>query len=123
VSDESRELRVVLDAEAASAYVSMLARMKEAVPTIKVQPSHFVSFLLVDFLEAHFERDMLILIAEFFDSDAFHEAERKLAKGTPNYEERMQAALDRGRQIKGKKRHKVVRKKRQTTDGAEGVAR
>jgi hypothetical protein len=109
-----RELRVVLDSAAAAAFEAMLARMKEAVPQIKVQPSHFVSFLLVDYLEAHFERDKVVLITEFFDSDAFHEAERKLAKGKPDYEERMQAALDRARQIKGKKRRTVVRKARQS---------
>jgi|SRR6185437_1849775 len=122
MSEESRELRVVLDASATAAYKSMVAGMKEAVPQIKVQPSHFVSFLLVDYMGAHFEKDMAVLIAEFFDSDAFHEAERKLAKGQPDYEERMQAALDRARQIKGKKRRKVVRQKRQTTETTEGSA-
>ena len=122
MSEQSRELRVVLDASATAAYESMVAGMKEAVPQIKVQPSHFVSFLLVDYLEAHFEKDKAVLIAEFFDSDAFHEAERKLAKGKPDYEERMQAALDSARQIKGKKRRKVVRKKRQAAEITEDSA-
>jgi hypothetical protein len=108
-----------LDAAATVALETMVQRMKEAVSAIKVQPSHFVSFLVADFLEAHFERDMAVLIAEFFDSDAYHEAERKLAKGKAEYEELMQAALDRARKIKGKKRRKAVRKKRQASKETE----
>jgi hypothetical protein len=113
---ESRELRVVLDAQATMAYEAMLTRMKELVPQIKAQPSHFVSFLLVDYLEAHFEKDKAVLVAEFFDMDTFFDSERKLAKGQPDYEERVQAALDRARQIKGKRRRKTVRKKRQAAE-------
>jgi hypothetical protein len=112
---QEKELRIVLDAAATVALETMVQRMKDAVSAIKVQPSHFVSFLVADFLEAHFERDMAVLIAEFFDSDAYHEAERKLAKGNADYEELMQAALDRARKIKGKKRRKAVLKKRQAS--------
>lgn len=122
MSEEARELRVVLDTVATAAYEAMLARMKESVPQIKAQPSHFVSFLVADYLKAHFERDLPILIAEFFDMDAFFDLERKLAKGQSDYEERMQAALDRARQIRGKKRRKVVRKKRQADDAKAGSA-
>jgi len=70
----------------------------------KVQASQFVSFLVADFIEAHFEKDKVVLIAEFFDSDAYYEAERKKAKGAPNYEELMANALDEARKIKGKRR-------------------
>ena len=41
-----KELRVVLDSAATSAFENMVARIKEDQPTVKVQPSHFVSFLL-----------------------------------------------------------------------------
>jgi hypothetical protein len=45
-----------------------------------------------------------VLVAEFFDMDAFFTAERKKARGMPDYDEQMQAALDRARQIKSKRR-------------------
>ena len=117
-----RELRIVLDAPATQALEEMVRRMKEEVSAIKVQPSQFVSFLVADFLEAHFEKDRAVLIAEFFDSDAFHEAERKLAKGRANYEELMQAALDQALKIKGRKRRKVVRNKKETSKKSEPLA-
>ena len=115
MSEESqpKELRIVLSATATSAYETMVARIREEVSTIKVQPSHFVSFLVVDFLVAHFEKDKPILIAEFFDSDAFYEAARKKAKGSTNYEELMAEALEKAQGIRGKKRRKAVRKGRQ----------
>ncbi len=109
----TRELRIVLDGLATTAYETMVSRMREAVPTIKVQPSHFASALIVDYLEAHFEKDMDILIAEFFDSDTFYEAERKKAKGKANFEELMANALEQARRIKDKKRRKPVSKTRQ----------
>lgn len=108
-TSQRKELRIVLDGPATEAYESMVSRMKETVSTVKVQPSYFVSFLMIDYLETYFEKDLAILIAEFFDSDAFYEVERKLAKGKPDYEELMQSALDRARQIKGKRRSKAVR--------------
>ena len=110
---QMRELRVVLDAAATSAYEAMVARMKEEIPTIKVQPSHFVSFLVTDFFAAYFEKDKAVLIAEFFDSDSFYEAARKKAKGSADYEELMAEALENARKIRTKKRRKAVRKGRQ----------
>ncbi len=119
--DQERELRIVLDGAATAAYEMMVSRLKEAVSTIKVQPSHFVSFLLVDFMEAHFEKDMAVLIAEFFDSDAFYEAERKHAKGKSNYEELMADALERARKIKAKRRRKPVSRKMQSPKKSEAL--
>lgn len=121
MSDQQRELRIVLDGPATAAYEAMVSRMKEAVPTIKVQPSHFASFLFVDFMDAHFEKDMAVLIAEFFDSDAFYELERRKAKGKEDYEEQMADALERARKIRTRKRRKTVRKIRQNTKESEGL--
>ena len=101
---EPRELRIVLSSDAAQAYETMLSRLKAEMPQVKAQPSHFVSFLVADYLNAHFERDKAVLVAEFFDMDAFFTAERKKARGMPDYDEQMQAALDRARQIKSKRR-------------------
>ena len=119
---QAKELRIVLDAAATEALETMVQRMKDEISAIKVQPSHFVSFLVSDFLAAHFEKDMAVLIAEFFDSDAFHEAERRNAKGKSNYEELMQEALDRACKIKGKRRRKIVRKQRQVPKLAADLA-
>jgi hypothetical protein len=118
---ESKELRVVLDAGATNAYEAMVARMKEEVSTIKVQPSQFVSFLVADFMAAHFEKDKAVFIAEFFDSDGFHEAARRKAKGSENYEDQMDAAIQEARRIKDKKRNKVVRKGRQASKESEAL--
>jgi len=107
---KEKELRIVLNPSATRAFEMMLARLRAEMPTIKVQASNFVSFLVTDFLEAHFERDKEVLIAEFFDSDAFHEAERRKAKGHENYEELMAEALERAKRIKGKRRRKYTRK-------------
>ena len=118
---ELKELRIVLDAGATNAYEVMVARMKEEVSTIKVQPSQFVSFLVADFLAAHFEKDKAVLIAEFFDSDGFHEAARRKAKGSENYEDQMDAAIQEARRIKDKKRGKAVRKGRHTSKESEAL--
>ena len=120
--NESKELRIVLNTVATGAFEAMLTSMREAVPTIKVQPSAFVSFLVTDFFMAHFEKDKAILIAEFFDSDGFYELARKKAKGSANYEELMAEALQAAKEIKGKKRRKPVRKGTQGTLKTEGSA-
>ena len=118
---ESKELRIVLDAAAAIAYEAMVLRMKEGVPTIKVQPSHFVSFLVADFFSTHFEKDMAVLIAEFFDSDAFYELARKKAKGSDSYEELMAAALAEAQRIKGKRRRSRVGKGARPSKDSEAL--
>jgi hypothetical protein len=102
-----KELRVVIDAESALAYEIMVQRIKEVVPTIKVHPSQFVSFLVSDYYLAHFEKDKDILIAEFFDSDSFYQAQRKQAKGQSNFEELMVCALEQAQKYKSKKRRKA----------------
>jgi hypothetical protein len=111
---KEKELRISLAPEATDAFEAMIERLKAEMPAVKIQPSQFVSFLVADYFGAHFEKDKAVLIAEFFDSDAFHEMERKKAKGQENYEELMALAIKQARKIKSKKRRKVVRKGRQT---------
>lgn len=106
---KEKELRIALSPNATAAFETMVERLRAEMPAIKIQPSQFVSFLITDYLAAHFEKDKPVLIAEFFDSDAFHEIERKKAKGADNYEELMEAALARARKIKDKRRRKLVR--------------
>lgn len=104
---QAKELRVALDAEATQSYKLIVQKLKEVVPTIKVHPSQFVSFLLTDYLAAHFEKDQDVLIAEFFDSDTFYQQQRKQAKGKQNFEELMARALEQAQKIKSKKRRKA----------------
>ena len=117
--NDPKELRIVLDTTAASAVEAMVARMKEEQSTIKAQPSHFVSFLVSEFFAAYFEKDMAILIAEFFDSDAFYEGVRKRAKGKANYEDLMSEAMEAAQKIRSKKRRKGGRARAQTSKESE----
>ena len=119
---KSKELRIALTAEAASFFDKMVARLKEEMPTIKLYPSHVISFLVVDFFSAHFEKDKDIFIAEFFDSDAYYEAARKKAKGLPEYEDLMAKAMAEAKAIKTKKRRQVAVKSNKLAIDKDGVA-
>ena len=99
-----KEVRIVLDQAAATAMRNMIDALKAEISTVKIQPSQFVSFLVADFFEAHFAKDKSIFIAEFFDSDAFYEIERKKARGRPDFEDQMARALNEARKLKSSKR-------------------
>lgn len=114
-----KEVRVVLDPAAATALRSMIDTLKAETSTVKIQPSQFVSFLVADFFEAHFAKDKPIFIAEFFDSDAFYETERKKARGRPDFEDQMARALDHARKVKGLKRSKTMRRYPTSTKESE----
>lgn len=105
-----KEVRINLDQAAATALRTMIDILKAETSTVKVQPSQFVSFLVADFLEAHFAKDKPVFIAEFFDSDAYYEAERKKAKGRPDFEDLMARAFDHARKVKSLKRSKTMRR-------------
>lgn len=100
-------LRIVLDIEATKAFEAMVASLKAETPTVKISLSQFVSFLVADFFEAHFEKDKAVLIAGFFDSDAYFDTARKKAKGSADYEEKMAAALSDAQKIRSKRRNKM----------------
>jgi hypothetical protein len=68
---EKEVLRIALDNKAARDYAAMADRIKAANPCVKLHPSSFVSFLVSDFFETYFEKDMGILVAEFFDSERY----------------------------------------------------
>lgn len=117
----SKELRIALSPEATQVYDKMADLLKKEIPTIKLHPSQVVSFLVMDFFAAHFEKDKDVLIAEFFDSDAYYQAARKKAKGSPNYEDRMAKALTEAKAIKGKKRRQSAAKSNKTYKDNEGM--
>ena len=101
-----KELRIVLDEGATTAFHLMVQALKSEMATVKIHPSQFVSFLLADFFQSHFEKDRPVLIAEFFDSDTYFDAARKKARGSNNYEELMASALAEAQKIKAKRRRK-----------------
>lgn len=103
-------LRVALDRESTAAYSAMVERLKAENPHVKFQASAFVSFLVTDFHRTYFEKDLAVLVAEFFDSNAFYESERKKAKEGSSYEEVLGAALTQARHIKSKRRTHAPRK-------------
>jgi len=101
-----KELRIVLDEGATNAFHLMVQALKSEMATVKIHPSQFVSFLVADFFQSHFEKDKPVLIAEFFDSDTYFDAARKKARGSDSYEEQMAAALAEAQKIKSKRRRK-----------------
>jgi hypothetical protein len=103
-----QELRIVLDAGATDALNMMVQALKSEIATVKIHPSHFVSFLVADFFQSHFEKDKQVLVAEFFDSDSYFDAARKKARGSDNYEEQMATALAEAQKIKSKRRRKAT---------------
>lgn len=117
----TKELRIALTPEAAQVYDKMVARLKEDMPTIKLYPSQVVSFLVIDFFTAYFEKDKDVFIAEFFDSDAYYESARKKAKGAPNYEDLMAKAMAEAKAIKTKKRRQIAAKINKPAKADEGL--
>lgn len=103
-----QELRIVLDTAATTALNMMVQALKSEMATVKIHSSQFVSFLVADFFQSHFEKDKTVLIAEFFDSDTYFDAARKKARGSNDYEEQMATALAEAQKIKSKRRRKAT---------------
>lgn len=117
-------LRVALDKKATQAVAAMTNKMKETSYPLKLNPSLFVSFLVHDFFETYFKKDMNVLIAEFFDSHRYLNTETQAYKGKGNYEESMRAALAKAENIRAGKRnggHSKNRKTRQVEPKDESV--
>lgn len=109
---EKEILRIALDKKAALAFAQMANRLKAENPHIRVQPSLFVSFLVSDFFATYFEKDMGILVAEFFDSKSYYEAQLQQAKTRGDFESVMSATLRAIKKIKaGARRKRTTRRK------------
>ncbi|MBY0315903.1 MAG: hypothetical protein K2Q26_10310 [Bdellovibrionales bacterium] len=105
-------LRVALDKPATNAYQFMVEKIKAQNPCVKISPSQFVSFLVADFYKTYFEKDLSILVAEFFDSQGYHEAAIKRAKRDGNFDQVMNETMMNIKEIKSKCRSHKQRKKR-----------
>lgn len=107
-------LRIALDKKAALAFAQMADRLRAENPHVRVQPSTFVSFLVSDFFATHFEKDLGILVAEFFDSKSYYEAQLQQAKTQGDFESVMSETLRAIKKIKaGARRKRTVRRKSQ----------
>jgi len=104
-------LRVALDERAARAYDEMVEQIEAKNPCVKINPSAFMSFLVLDFYATYFEKDIGVYIAEFFDAKRFYESEIRRSKDQGDYEQVMGNALLAIKKIKTKQRRKVVRRR------------
>jgi len=64
-------LRIALDVSATSSYESMVKQIKATGNPTRFHPSSFVSFLVTDFFETYFDKDIDAYVAKFFDSKTF----------------------------------------------------
>jgi hypothetical protein len=111
-SEQKEVLRVALDKAATSAYKQMTDRLKKESPFLKIQPSVFISFLVADFFTTYFEKDLGILVAEFFDSQSYYEDQLRKAKSGNSFEQAMIQTLSTIKKIKSRKRGKMGRKRK-----------
>ncbi len=100
-------LRIALDTKATEAYDQMLKGLKEVNSWVRFFPSEFISFLVTDFYETHFESDKDIYVGKFFDSHGFVNSETKKAKNTGNFEEALRETLAKAEKIRSKSRRKL----------------
>lgn len=109
---EKEVLRIALDKKAALAFAQMASRLKAENPHIRIQPSAFVSFLVSDFFATYFEKDLGIMVSEFFDSKSYYEAQLQQAKAQGDFESVMSETLRAIKKIKaGARRKRTVRRK------------
>lgn len=112
---EREVLRIALDKKAASDFETMINRIKAENPHVRVHPSAFVSFLLSDFFVNYFEKDLNVLVAEFFDSKSYYEDQMREAKCHGDFEKVMSAALATIKKVKAKTRRNSSRRSSKKT--------
>ncbi len=99
-------LRVALDSKAAQSYELMAQKLKAYNPSVRFYPSELISFIVSDFFDTYFEEDLDILVAAFFDSHGFVNAETQKAKNKANFEVALREALSTAEKIKSKVRRR-----------------
>lgn len=109
---EKEVLRIALDKNAALAFAQMANRLRAENQHVRVQPSAFVSFLVSDFFATYFEKDLGILVAEFFDSKSYHETQLQQAKTQGDFERVMSESLITIRRIKARARRKSSQRRK-----------
>ncbi len=97
-------LRIVLDPEANRAFSEMSTRLKTVGSYVKFYPSQLVSFIVSDFFETYFEKDMDALVSKFFDAKAYIATEVQRAQNADEAVEILKGLSDSIDKIKGKGR-------------------
>lgn len=105
-------LRIVLDKRGTECHGKMMERLKAANEFVKAHPSELVSFLVADYFDTYFERDMEVLVAEFFDSRAYLTGEIQKDENLADPAEAMKRATALVERIRAKRRGQVVRRGR-----------
>jgi hypothetical protein len=112
-TETTREtLRIILDKRGTECHDKMLERLKAANEFVKVHPSELVSFLVADYFETYFERDIEVLVAEFFDSRSYLTGEIQSDENLADPAEAMKRATAFVEQIRSKRRGQTVRRGR-----------
>ncbi len=111
-------LRIVLDKRGTSCHDKMMERLKAANEFVKVHPSELVSFLVADYFETYFERDMEVLVAEFFDSRIYLTGEIEKDENHADPAEAMKRATAFIERIRSKRRGQVVPRGRRKSTAA-----
>jgi hypothetical protein len=88
-------LRIHLDSIASGSYREMEEILKSQGKYVKFQPSRFISFLIQQYRNNHFEQDKEILMKEFFDSKEYLASALKNAKSTEEIQEVLDEAIKR----------------------------
>lgn len=91
----SDTLRIHLDNIASNSYREMEEILKSQGNHVKFQPSRFISFLVQQYRNSHFEQDKEILIKEFFNSKEYVASALKNAKSTAEIQEVLDEAIKR----------------------------
>lgn len=112
IKQDKEVLRVALDSEATRAFKSMEQRLMSENHHISFHPSEFISYLVKDFHQTYFDRDVPVLVAEFFDSKSYYEEQVRLARTNGNFEEVMAQAISAIKRVKNRKRGKQGRKRK-----------
>jgi hypothetical protein len=105
-------LRIILDKRGTECHDKMIARLKAANEFVKVHPSELVSFLVADYFETYFERDIEVLVAEFFDSRSYLTGEIQKDENLADPADAMKRATAFVEQIRAKRRGQTVRRGR-----------
>lgn len=103
-------LRIVLDKRGTDCHYKLMERLKAANKFVRVHPSELVSFLVADYFETYFERDIDVLVAEFFDSRVYLTSEIQKDENLADPAEAMKRATAFVERIRAKRRGNIVRR-------------
>ena len=103
-------LRIVLDKRGTDCHNKLMERLKAANKFVRVHPSELVSFLVADYFETFFERDIDVLVAEFFDSRTYLTSEIQKDENLTDPAEAMKRATAFVERIRAKRRGNIVRR-------------